>query len=63
MPKGSSACPLLCMWESEALGLIVLFFFAVVDVASIDRSVLKVSWPQPVVLHFCLVYRVLSVPR
>lgn len=36
MPKGSSACHLLCMWESEGLGLIIVFFFAVVDVASID---------------------------
>lgn len=35
MPKGSSACHLLCVWESEGLGLII-FFFAVVDVASID---------------------------
>lgn len=36
MPKGSSACHLLCVWESEGLGLIIVFFFAVVDVASID---------------------------
>lgn len=36
MPKGSSACHLLCAWESEGLGLIVAFFFAVVGVASID---------------------------
>lgn len=62
MPEGSSACHLLCLWEREGLGLIIVFF-AVVDVASLDRSLLKVSWAQPVVLHFCLVYRVLSVPR
>lgn len=37
MPKGSSACHLLFMWESEGLGLIIVFF-AVVDVASIDQS-------------------------
>lgn len=36
MPKGSSACHLLCAWESEGLGLIIAFFFAVVGVASID---------------------------
>lgn len=35
MPKGRSACHLLCVWESEGLGLIN-GFFAVVDVASID---------------------------
>lgn len=58
MPEGSSACHLLWMWECEGLGLVVIFFFA-----SIDQSVLKVSWAQPVVLHFCPVYRVLSVPH
>lgn len=63
MPTGSSACHLLHMWESEGLGLIIVFFFAVLNVASIDGSVFKVSWAQPVVLHFCLVYRVLSVPH
>jgi len=31
------------MWESEGLGLLIVFFFAVVDVASMDQSVLKVS--------------------
>lgn len=36
IPKGSSACHLLCVWESEGFGLIVAFFFAVVDIASID---------------------------
>lgn len=35
MPKGSSACHLLCVWESEGLGLIIAFF-AVVGIASID---------------------------
>lgn len=63
MPEGSSACHLLCMWESEGLGLIIVFFFAMVDVVSVDQSVIKVSWARPVVLHFCLVYRVLSVPH
>lgn len=36
MPEGSSACHLWCTGESEGLGLIMIFFFAVVDVASID---------------------------